>query len=72
MSTTPNTGVNLRPRGDLRQSPQEFDLQTNLAGMVGLQIAPSYEVDEEMGVFDRLPIGSMLQDIDDRRAPEGS
>ena len=47
-------GNNLRP--ELRDSLEEFDLEADQAGFVGLQIAPALEVDMQSGEYGRLSL----------------
>lgn len=57
----------LRP--DLSGSLQEFDLQANMMGFVGLRIAPAIEVNKPSGAFGRIPIKELLQNRETARAP---
>jgi hypothetical protein len=67
---TPSSSLaTLRP--DLAGSLQEFDLQANQMGYVGLRIAPVLEVAKQSGHFGRLPIEQLLKDRDTARTPGG-
>ncbi|MFH5805300.1 hypothetical protein [Alienimonas sp. DA493] len=71
MATTPS-GEYALPRQDIRDALEEFDLAADRAGFVGLKIAPALEVGEVNGVYDVVPIESMLREYDTRRAPDGN
>lgn len=69
--TTPATQItNYRP--DLAGALEEFDLEYNEAGFVGLKIAPVIEVDRQSGQYAKIPLAAMLQSRDARRNSDGS
>jgi hypothetical protein len=60
----------LRP--DIAGSLEEFDLQANMLGFVGLLIAPVFEAVKSSGKFGRIPLEQILQTKNTRRAPGGA
>lgn len=68
--TSPNTTLEtLRP--DLGGSMEEFDLEMNMAGMVGLQVFRPFEAPVQAGVFGKVPIELLLKSRETRRGPGG-
>lgn len=57
----------LRP--DLSASLEEFDLQADRGGFIGIQVLPVLEVGSASGTFGRIPIEQLLQTRDTERAP---
>jgi hypothetical protein len=65
---SPSTSLStLRP--DLASSLEEFDLQADRAGFIGLRVAPVIEVAKPSGNFGKVPIEQLLQTRDTKRAP---
>lgn len=65
---TPTTSLaTLRP--DLADSLQEFDLQANMMGFIGLKLFPVLEVAKPSGTFGRVKISALLQERETARAP---
>lgn len=57
----------LRP--ELSGSFEEFSLEMNRQGLIGYQIMPILEVEEQSGSFGKLPIEQLLQTNNTKRAP---
>jgi len=57
----------LRP--DLAGSLEEFDLEANAAGYVGLNVFPTMEVGAQSGTYGKIPIEELLVSRETRRAP---
>ena len=49
-------------RPDLAQSLEEFDLEADRAGFIGLDILPVFEVDVQAGNFGIIPLEQLLQE----------
>lgn len=56
-------------RPDLAGSLMEFDVQANVAGYVGLQVYPVFEVASKSGNFGKIPLAQLLSSPDTARAP---
>lgn len=59
--TTTNSTALTQPRPDVQWALEEFDVEANQAGFVGLQIAPAIEAETSTGEFPVLPLESVLQ-----------
>lgn len=71
MPTSPSTQfTSLRP--DLAGSLEQFDLQADQAGFVGLKIAPTIEVDTPFGQYGVIELKELIKSRDTRRAVDGS
>ncbi len=57
----------LRP--DLAASFEEFSLDADRAGLIGMQVLPAVEVAKKSGRFGIIPIEQLLQSPDTKRAP---
>lgn len=65
-SPTPSNAIeNLRP--DLQGLFEEFDLEMNLAKMIGLQLAPVIDVGLQAGPFGKITLESLMKQVDTAR-----
>lgn len=65
---SPDTALTtLRP--DLGGSMEEFSLEADRAGFIGLTVAPVFETVKQSGQFGKIPIEQLLQSPDTERAP---
>lgn len=68
VSPSPSTAIG---RPDLGATLEEFDLQANQAGFVGLKIFPVVEVAEQSANIGKIPIEQLLQEQETNRASGG-
>lgn len=61
------TNTTAVPRVDLAESLQEFDLQADRAGFIGLQVLPVFEVTKQAASFGRIPIEALLRNVETGR-----
>lgn len=59
----------LRP--DLGGSFEEFSLEMDRLGFIGLEVLPVIDVEDKIGTYGSIPIEELLRDTDTQRAPTG-
>lgn len=67
----PNSTAYSRP--DIGEMFSELPLEATASsmGMIGLQLAPTFEAGQAFGVFPKIPDEAVLEDRDTKRAPKG-
>lgn len=57
-----------RARPDLQGMFEEFDLDFNNQGMIGLQVMPVFEASMQAGAFGKITLESLMKSVDTKRA----
>jgi hypothetical protein len=71
MSLQPSAALG-QARPDLADGLEEFDLEANRAGYVGMEICPVIEVPHQNGVFPKRTLAQILKSSEDTRRASGS
>jgi len=71
MAVTPSAALG-QARPDLRDGLDEFDLEANRAGYIGLQLAPTIEVVTQSGKYPKLELKELLKKKKDAKRASGA